>query len=1050
MNPYGFLLAGRCLPNDNEFCESSCSNEVTMGIRDWFRKRKSDDPPKAGSVIPAPESEIPTGLKLRHTLEAHADLVHALAWTPDGRKLISASRDDKLKVWDAVTGRRIHILTGHKNSVHAVAAMPDGRRAVSASDDGTLKVWDLDSGFALRTLRGHSKEVTAVAVAPNGLHVVSASKDQTLKLWNVGTGRALRTLGRHNEWIWGVAFTPDSRFVVSGDWSGVVKVWDLDTCVEILTFQTHRVVSIAVTVDGQRILTGSSDKTTKVWNLHTGREERSLEGSTGEVVAIACSSANPLIATQAFGDSIRLWDCRTWQTVVSLKGDSKGKNLSSFYPLGLAFHPTASVLATIGRDKGEQIRIWDLDFGILLGEKAGADLPGAVQYANAKVVLVGDSGVGKSGLGLVLSGQPFRATESTHGRHVYLFETKQVPLKNRLEETRETLLWDLAGQTGYRLIHQLHLCEVAVALVVTDVRSEVESFAGVRHWVRALRQALRVQGEAGLPMKKFLVAARADRGGVGVSRQRIEKLVQENGFDGYFETSAKEGWQIAELIDAVRNAIDWNVLPRVNSNELFQRIKGFLVAEKEAGQLLTTAEDLYRALLHQAGDLADTPLLRAQFDTCIGRIEARDLIRRLKFGNLVLLQPEMLDAYASALVNTAKDEPAGLGCLTERKAQAGEFRMSKDERVLDAGQEKLLLIATIEDLFRHEIALREQGEDGPYLVFPSQFTRDWEEAPDPPGKAVVFTFEGPILNIYATLAVRLSHSGMFARDDMWRNAAAFVARAGGRCGIYLREFGEGRGELTLFFDERVSVETRIHFEEFVHSHVRSRALAEPFERRPIVKCPVCREPVPDRLVQVRRDKGFDWVTCPACEERISLAGETESATVVALPSPALLEMDRTANVRRDRSAAALVLAGKVATGDFDVFLCHHSMDKPEVKIIGEQLKEREILPWLDEWELRPGLPWQKVLEDQIKKIKTAAVFVGRHAPGPWQDMESAGFLRQFVKRQCPVIPVILPNCEATPELPPFLEGMTWVDFRDPDSKPLERLIWGITGKRNLG
>ncbi|MCP4701561.1 MAG: toll/interleukin-1 receptor domain-containing protein [Gammaproteobacteria bacterium] len=138
------------------------------------------------------------------------------------------------------------------------------------------------------------------------------------------------------------------------------------------------------------------------------------------------------------------------------------------------------------------------------------------------------------------------------------------------------------------------------------------------------------------------------------------------------------------------------------------------------------------------------------------------------------------------------------------------------------------------------------------------------------------------------------------------------------------------------------------------------------------------------------------------------------------------------------------------TNDFDVFLCHNSEDKPAVKQIGEELKKQGILPWLDEWELRPGLPWQPELEKQIKNIKAAAVFVGDSGMGPWQEQELNAFLREFVKRQCPVIPVLLPNAPKQPDLPVFLSGMTWVDFRAAASNPLQRLCWGITGKRGPG
>jgi len=158
-------------------------------------------------------------------------------------------------------------------------------------------------------------------------------------------------------------------------------------------------------------------------------------------------------------------------------------------------------------------------------------------------------------------------------------------------------------------------------------------------------------------------------------------------------------------------------------------------------------------------------------------------------------------------------------------------------------------------------------------------------------------------------------------------------------------------------------------------------------------------------------------------------------------------------LERARKVAAVKsereLERRRAAGQFDVFLCHNTSDKPAVKRIGRQLMERNILPWLDEWELQPGMAWQRVLEDQIGGIRAAAVFVGANGMGPWQRQELDTLLRQFVKRSCPVIPVLLPNAPTEPKLPLFLEGMTWVDFRVADPDPLDRFVWGITGKRGV-
>ncbi|MGJ3253599.1 MAG: TIR domain-containing protein [Elainellaceae cyanobacterium] len=132
---------------------------------------------------------------------------------------------------------------------------------------------------------------------------------------------------------------------------------------------------------------------------------------------------------------------------------------------------------------------------------------------------------------------------------------------------------------------------------------------------------------------------------------------------------------------------------------------------------------------------------------------------------------------------------------------------------------------------------------------------------------------------------------------------------------------------------------------------------------------------------------------------------------------------------------------------YDVFLCHNSEDKPEILYIAEQLKKLGIRPWLDEWEFRPGVPWQQVLEQQISEIQAAAVFVGKNAVGPWQRQEIDAFLRKFVKNHCPVIPVLLKDAPQQPELPIFLEGLMWVDFRRRSPNPMSQLVWGITGEK---
>ncbi|GKS56557.1 hypothetical protein YTPLAS18_00840 [Nitrospira sp.] len=628
---------------------------------------------------------------------------------------------------------------------------------------------------------------------------------------------------------------------------------------------------------------------------------------------------------------------------------------------------------------------------------------------------------------------------------MWVFENTQFTDDRGRTETRETLLWDLAGQPDYRLIHQLNLNEVALALIVFDSRSQTDPFAGVRYWDKAIRQAAQVLGDTTRPITKFLIAARMDVGAIGVSSDRIDGLMEECGFSQYFKTSAKEGWHISALADAIRRGIHWETLPQVSSTELFQNIKTFLVAEKESGRLLSTFNDLYRSYQLSSG-ASSSDQLRGDFNVCIGLIESRGLIQRLNFGNFILLQPELRDAYASAMANAAKDEPDGLGCINEERLRLGELRLANDERIKDRHQEELLVLATIEELLRHEIAFRENSADGTLLVFPSQLTRENPELPDLQGKTTVYQFEGAIQNIYATLVVRLSHSNIFAKKAMWKNSVKFSTKNRSVCGIICHETGEGRGELTVFFDQTATQETRQQFEQYVDTHLSRKALPGSVEKRRIVSCPTpdCGQVFTNEQVTRRKERGFNSIQCPVCDETIIFL---EAPVTAQVHASVTFDIDSAADRQRQREIARTAMQGKIASDDFDVFLCHNSSDKPVVKTIARRLRNEQILPWLDEEQLQPGLPWMQQMGEQIDNIRSAAVFVGANGTGPWQSREISMLLQKFTQRGCPVVPVLLADTPKVPRLPIFLEINTWVDFRKKEPDPLQQLIWGVSGRK---
>ena len=462
---------------------------------------------------------------------------------------------------------------------------------------------------------------------------------------------------------------------------------------------------------------------------------------------------------------------------------------------------------------------------------------------------------------------------------MWVLANEKVEARPGREEIRELVLWDLAGQPGYRLVHQLHLEDVSLALILFDARNELDPFSGVRHWHRALKQA---KQHSGTSPNQILVAARVDRGPVGVSRTRISSLLAELGGGAYVHTSAKDGTGVAELRTLVRDTVDWASVPTVSSNSLFQRIRGFLLKEKNAAGALVTRDDLFRSFLRSSRfKKGHTARLRDEFSTCVDRLQALGLVHRFTFGDLVLLQPELLDAYASSIIFAAKDEPDGMGAISEDVVKLGKISIPDEHRLPDPDKERLLLLATIEDLIRHEIAIREPASDGTLIIFPSQLTRENPDLPDPAGKSAVIAFEGAVLNIYATLVVRLSHSGIFRKTEMWKNAVLFDTATGAHCGLFLMEIDEGRGCIATFFSADTAFETRLQFEDFVHNHILQRAVPQSVRKSRVIVCPevTCSTPVSDLALQRRRERGFDWIECNVCGTRIPLA-EPEVTTAV--------------------------------------------------------------------------------------------------------------------------------------------------------------------------
>jgi WD40 repeat protein/GTPase SAR1 family protein len=844
---------------------------------------------------PLEQSEPLAVLERRFT--GHSGWIRSMAVSPDGTWAASGSEDRTVRIWDVATGSW-STLQGHSGEVPSVAFTPDGR-ILSASVDTSVRVWDAGSGQEMVKLVGHTKRVCSVVALRDNARALSGGFDRTLKLWDLSSGKCLKTIecGTDDaDDIFSTAVNPAETWALTGHRDGQARLWDLETGQCLTTLRGHSAIvhSIQITSDGRFSVSGSFDTTVKVWDLGARSCVGTLEGHRKEIHSVAISPNGKLIASTGFYDrTVRLWDLKSGACLQVIHQDGS--------PISVAFSPEGSRLLV-----GSWAAVYVYR---LTGARAAQPAEATRRYVNAKVVLIGEGTVGKTSLAHRLIEDRYVVHDRTHGMNVWPLD---LPLPPDATLQREALLWDLAGQEDYRLIHRLFLEETALALLLINPQKD-DPFAEAGDWLKSLETAANHHAPERL-VPRLLVFSQIDVGGMKIGNAKIERFREQHGFAGWLATSAKTGEHCSDtenggrpstLKQMIADHIPWSTLPWTATPRLLAELKNAVMTmrDKTDIRLLRFSELAQR--LEQA--LPGERFGESDVRTAVTLLANHGLARPLKFGDLVLLRPDLLNGYAGAIIRAARAHRDEIGCVPEADIYGPGFDFTGVDR-LHRPDEELLLRAMVQTFLDHSLCIAEDTPQGRHLVFPSQYRRE-KDIPWEPAVFVSYTFSGEWQTVWTTLVVRLWYSQEFEHKELWRNAAEFQSSRGHLLGLKIdNRQGEGQATISLFFDIKTPDELKVIFIEYVHRHLARYGSGVTRDRRYV--CQECGQRVID-LDKVRRRlaAGKDFITCQECDEQVPLIDFIEQRLKSDPVARKILSMEETATRELDTQALEQILIG---------------------------------------------------------------------------------------------------------------------------------------------